>query len=556
MITLQGKGVYRDICAGKIFFARKRKPRVPRFLVQDREGELDRFEKARAAASRQLKDLYVQAKETVGGANAAIFEMQQMLLEDEEFCGAVRGLVRSQYVNLEYAVQAAAESFRRKLGSVEDPYIRERAEDVRDVSWRLLGILAGEHMQLRITEPCILAAEDLTPGETVQLPMEYVKGICLGGGSVYSHTAIVARSMGIPALVEAGEGLTEDWDGHWAVLDGFAGCLYIDPDPDTARALEEKRAGADRRRAALQALKGKENVTLDGRAVRLYANAGSLMDVEAALANDAGGIGLYRSEMLFLGRESAPTEEEQYRTYMQILERMGDRPVIIRTMDIGADKQVSYLNLEKEENPALGCRAIRLCLEREDLLTVQLRALYRAGLSGRLSFMYPMVAAAWELESLRAIEDRVKADLRAEGIPFAGNIPRGIMVETPAAALLSRELASMVDFFSIGTNDLIQYTLAADRLNPRLARLYHGSQEAVMRLIEMTVESAHRAGIWVGICGEMAADTALTERFIRMGIDELSVAAGVLLSVRQQIRQIRLGEGAQGQEPGGKGARP
>ena len=541
MVILRGKSVYRGICSGKLVFVRKKGVQVTRYQVQDREKELTRFEEAKRKAVLQLRRLYKNMKKSVGSGNAAIFEMHEMLLEDVEYCGSIRSLIMDQNVNLEYAIQETKDSLCGMLESVEDECMRERAVDIADISKRLLDILTGADPVIqKLQMPCIIAAEDLMPSETIQLPRDMVLGICLQRGSLTSHTAILARSMGIPALVDVGSALTSEYDGSEVILDGYAGRIYVDPDEEMRQNLLEKREQSEGQRAMLRRLWGKENITQDGKRIRLYANVGSLDDLETVTANDAGGIGLYRSEFLFLDRDSAPTEEEQFQIYKTIMKRMEGREVIIRTMDIGADKQVEYLGMPHEDNPALGCRAIRMCLERRELLKTQLRALYRAGLYGCLLIMYPMIAAVEEVLALREIEDEVKNELRWADTPFRERLPRGIMIETPSAALISDELAPLVDFFSIGTNDLTQYTMAADRQNPQMEHLNSGCHRAVMKLVRIAVENAHRAGIWAGICGELAADTSLTEEFVRMGIDELSVAPGLLLPVRQRIREIDL----------------
>ncbi len=544
MLTLQGKSVFRDICIGPIFFYRGREREAVRRPVEDKEEELGRFARAREEAARQLHKLYETTRARVGEANAAIFEIHEMMLEDEEYVESVRNLVNTQSVNLEYAIQTTGENFARMFRSMGDDYMDQRAQDVLDISRRLIRILSeegGEDLRDLIPEePSIIAADDLMPSETVQLPRELVLGFVMRGGSVNSHTAILARSMGIPALVEVGGELSDEYDGLNAAVDGYSGVVCVEPDEETLRLLREKKEQSDRHLAALHLLKGQDNVTRDGRAIRVFANAGSLEDVDAACENDAGGIGLLRSEILYLGRESEPDEETQFAFYRKVLERMGGKEVIIRTMDIGADKKVPYLGLSPEENPALGLRAIRICLKRPELFKVQLRALYRAGLYGRLRVMYPMITSPEELIRIRRIEEEVRRELKEEGIAFERDIPTGIMIETPAAALVSGELAGMVDFFSVGTNDLTQYTLALDRQNAGLEEFADSRHRAVLKLIGMAAESAHRAGIWIGICGELGADVSLTEEFLRMGIDELSVSPAMILPLRQQIRRLDL----------------
>ncbi len=543
MVVLQGKSVFRDICIGRLVFYRREESKIKRTLVVDKEQELQKFEWARKEAARQLHMLYEETAKTVGAANAAIFEIHELMLEDAEFVESVRNMINTQNVNLEYAVKVTGDNMAQMLHSVDDAYMKERAQDVQDVAGRILRVLTGERISETVwEEPCIVAADDLMPSETVQLPQNKVLGFAMRKGSIHSHTAILARGMGIPAVMDIGEALSDEYEGLLAVIDGYTGSIYIEPDEQTLLSMQEKKEQSERHAAMLHTLKGKENITRDGRHIRVFANASSLEEVEAACQNDAGGIGLFRSELLYLGRESAPDEEEQFLVYRQVLEKMQGREVVIRTMDIGADKQVSYLGLEKEENPALGLRAIRIGLRQPELLRAQLRALYRAGCYGRLRIMYPMITSVEEIDRLRDLEEHARAELTDRRIPFEKNIPTGIMIETPAAALISDELARRVDFFSVGTNDLTQYTLAADRQNMSLNEFRNPHHRAVFRLIEMAAKSAHAAGIWIGICGELAADLSLTESFIRMGIDELSVPAGLILPLRERIRAIDLSE--------------
>lgn len=539
MIVLQGKSVSRDICQGPLYFYRKAKASATCRAVEDREAEFLRYEAARAEAGEQLRQLYEESLKTVGAENAAIFEIHRLLLEDMGYNATVQEMIRARGVNAEYAVQVAGDSMAGKLGAAEDAYIRERALDIADISSRLLSVLQGTETEQHFPrEPFLLAAEDLLPSETVQLGKARVLGFVLGKGGLHSHTAILAKSMGVPALVNLGAGLSEEYDGEPAILDGSTGRLYIRPDEETLKVMEEKRLETERQRELLHSLRGKENVTRAGKHIRLYANAGNLTEVELARENDAGGIGLLRSEILYLEGDRAPDEETQFIFYKKVLEAMEGKEVVIRTMDIGADKQVPYLNLEKEENPALGLRAIRLCLERPELLKTQLRALYRAGVYGNLSIMYPMVTSVRELKRIREIECQVREELSAEGAAYAAEIPTGIMIETPAAALLSEELAREVDFFSVGTNDLSQYTLALDRQSERLDTFEDPEHRAVLKLIEMAAKSAHEAGIPIGICGELASDSAMLSKFIDMGIDELSVAPGSILELRKNIREL------------------
>lgn len=541
MVILQGKSVLQDIGIGRIAFFRRRNNTVKRYLVSDRQEELARFEWAKEVAAAQLKELYEQAYASVGADNAAIFEIHRLMLEDTEYCESVRSMIRTQNVNLEYAVSVTGDNFYKMFHSMEDDYMKARSMDVADITARLLRILSGQQEgELLLAEPSIIAADDLVPSETIQLPAHLVLGFVMRRGSVSSHTAILARSMGIPAIVDVGLGLKEEYDGELAVIDGYTGKLYVRPQEDILIAMRGKKEQSQRYKAGLLDLKGKQNITRDGRTVKVFANAGSLSDVENAIANDAGGIGLFRSELLYMEGASAPGEERQFSLYRSVLERMEGKEVIIRTMDIGADKQVPYLNLEKEENPAMGYRAIRISLSRPELFKTQLRALYRASAYGRLSIMYPMITSVEEVERIRETEKEVKDQLTAQGIPFDRQTLSGIMIETPAAALISDELARRVDFFSVGTNDLTQYTLAVDRSNARLDSFCNTHHKAVLRLISMAVHNAHKAGIWIGICGELAGDMDLTEEFLRMGVDELSVAPGMILPLRQRIRQLDL----------------
>lgn len=537
MIVLKGKSVFRDICIGRlVFYGGQRETK--RRTVEDPEGELLRYEKAVLTAKMQLRELYLNSVKLVGETNAAIFQVQELLLEDEEYQEPVRRLIADQKVNVEYAVRVTGDNMAQMLGAVGDAYVRERAQDVQDVTRRLLRVLSGGLEMELPEEPFILAAKDLLPSEAVQLSGHNVQGFALCGGSTHSHTAILVRSMGVPALMKLGEELGETCDGELAVIDGFAGVLYVAPDPDTLAAMEEKKAESERHKALLKELKGKENITRDGKKVKLFANAGNLAEVEAACANDAGGIGLLRSEMLYLESSLPPSEETLTACYRQVLELMDGREVVIRTFDIGADKRVPWLAQQSEENPALGLRAIRLGLEKPELLKTQLRALYRAAVFGRLRIMYPMITSLEEIRKLRQIEEQVRRELAGEGIEYVEKVPTGIMIETPAAALLSDQLAREVDFFSVGTNDLTQYTLALDRQNEALERFADPGQQAVLRLVEMTAKNAHAAGIWIGVCGEMAADTAFTKEFLRMGIDELSVSPGMILELRRIIREL------------------
>lgn len=541
MITLQGKSVFKGICIGRLSFYGEREQEIERMAGADPQVENRRFEEAREKAVKELRVLHTEAVKRAGEAEAAVFEVHELMLEDQEYCNAIHDIIGRESVNAEYAISVVCGDFYRRFRSMEDAYLRERAEDVADVSSRLLRILNGKkESRFEPQEPVILVADDLAPSETIQLPAEKILGFCLRRGSVQSHTAILARGMGLPAIVDAGPELRAEYEGRMAVIDGAAGTVYIDPDEELLTVMRKEKQLQEKERAELAALAGKDNITLDGVRIKVYANAGSLKDVEGAIANDAGGIGLLRSELLYLEGNEPPDEERQYGFYKSVLERMEGRPVIIRTMDIGADKQASYLHLEREDNPALGLRAIRICLSRPELFKTQLRALYRAGVHGSLSIMYPMITSLEEMHSIHDLEREVRAELAEQGIPYAENVPTGIMVETPAAALISGELAREADFFSIGTNDLTQYTLAADRQNARLDAVFNPRHEAVLRLIEMTVDSAKAAGIPVGICGELAADLLMTERFLRLGLDELSVSPGMVLPLRKRVRELDL----------------
>ena len=539
MTTLQGKSVCRGIVKAKLAFYRRKKHRISRFTVQDKEAQWQRYLKAKKEAAGQLEQLKSDTERMLGQEEAAVFEMQKLMLDDCEYVEALRSLILEQGMNAEYAVYATGESMARRLDALEDAYIKERAQDVRDISERLLNVLGQNDAEEKFPkEPSIVAADDLTPSETVRLAGEKVLGFVLREGGIHSHTAILARNMGVPALIGVGNSLLEVYDGAEALLDGDTGDLYIEPDEETLLAMAKKKQQADADKERLLALKGLENITSRGRRIEVFANAGSLEDIDNAIRNDAGGIGLLRSEILYLGRSSAPDEETQLAFYRSVLEKMEGREVIIRTMDIGADKKISYLNLPTEENPALGFRAIRICLERPELFKVQLRALYRAGRYGRLRILYPMITSEKELHRIREIESQVKEELLKEQIPFESRIPTGIMIETPAAALISDRLAKLTDFFSVGTNDLTQYTLALDRQNAGLERFFDAHHPAVLGLIRLAAENAHKAGIKIGICGELAADLSLTDELIEMGIDELSVSPGMILLLREKIRGI------------------
>ena len=536
MITIQGKSVFGGVSIGKLMFYKRNEKVIKREHISDADAEWKRFEAAKGQAVDQLKELYEKALEDVGEANAMIFEIHQMMLEDLDYLESIENIIRSQEVNAEYAVATTADNFAQMFASMDDAYMQGRAADVKDVSERVLDILCGVSAGVKeMTEPCIIAADDLAPSETVQLDKSKVLGFATMYGSANSHTAILARTMNIPAVIGLGETLSSQYDGKMAVIDGFTGILYVDPDEETLARMQEKRAKDLEQKELLNQLKGKENVTRSGQKINVYANIGNVSDLGAVLKNDAGGIGLFRSEFLYLENSTFPTEEQQFAVYKQVAESMAGKKVIIRTLDIGADKQVDYFNLDKEENPALGYRAIRICLTRPEIFKTQLRALYRAAVYGNLSIMFPMIISVSEVKKIKEIIAQVQAELKAEGIPYKEDVELGVMIETPAAVMISRELAKEVDFFSVGTNDLTQYTLAIDRQNQKLDTFYDPHHPAVLRMIQMVVENAHKAGIWAGICGELGADTSLTRRFLAMGVDELSMSPGSILPVRKII---------------------
>ncbi len=542
MVTLNGKSVCGGVAIGKVaFYRRCGSGVVKRYHVQDAAAERARFEQAKAKAGAQLQALYEKALGEVGEANAAIFEIHQMMLEDQDYCDSIANIIDTQQVNAEYAVAQTANNFAQMFAAMDDAYMQARAADVRDISERLMAILANaERAAFSAGGPVLVAAEDLAPSETIQMDKSKVLGFLTAQGSANSHTAILARTMNIPAVVDIGEMLTEEYDGKMAVVDGFTGVVYIDPDGETLAVMRQKQAREAERRQLLLELRGQENVTLDGQKVNLYANIGNVSDLALVLQNDAGGIGLFRSEFLYLENETFPTEEQQFRVYRQVAETMGGRRVIIRTLDIGADKKIGYFGLPEEENTAMGYRAIRICLSRPDIFKTQLRAICRASAYGKVAMMFPMITSVEEVREAKALVEEVKAQLRAAGVPFDEAMEMGIMIETPAAALISDLLAQEVDFFSIGTNDLTQYALAIDRQNQRLERFYNPHHRAVLRMIRFAAESAHAAGKWIGICGELGADPALTKTFLAMGIDELSVSPGAILGLRKLIRETDL----------------
>ena len=537
MLVKEGKSVFNGVAIGKIFVYRKADKAVSQKQVEDTAAEMARFEAAKEKAMSQLKGLYEKALKDVGEEEAMIFDVHQMLLDDLDYNESIQNIIENDKMNAEYAVFMTCEQFAAMFLSMDDDYMRGRAADVKDISERVISILNGSQVSPEaMPEPVIILAEDLAPSETVQFEKDKLLALVTQKGSANSHTAILARTMNIPSLVSTDVEVDPDYDGKMAVVDGFAGLLYIDPDEETLTKMYEKKGRADQQRALLQEMKGKETVTKSGKHIHLYSNIGGIQDVDAVLENDAEGIGLFRSEFLYLECDDYPSEEVQFEAYKTVLSRMGGKKVIIRTLDIGADKQIGYFDLPKEENPALGYRAIRICLTREEVFRTQLRALYRASAYGTLSIMFPMIISVKEILRIKEIVEEVKLELAREDKPV-GNVELGIMIETPAAAVISDLLAPYVDFFSIGTNDLSQYTLAIDRQNQSLDNFFDPHHEAILRLIQVTIENAHKYGAWCGICGELGADMELTQRFIQMGIDELSVSPGYTLALRKRIRE-------------------
>ena len=532
-----GKSIWDGIAIGRLRWFQKREVQVQSTSGLTPEEELERFEQARARAQAQLRSLYESAVGEVGEDNAAIFEIHQMMLEDEDFLDAVRSVIRTQGGTAEHAVQVTGENFAAAFAAMEDTYMQARAADVRDVAHRLQAVLAGAEEKPDWDEPFILMADDLSPSETVQLDKRKLRGFVTRGGSTNSHTAILARTMGIPALI--GVDFDESWDGQLAILDGYNHCVYVDPAPELLSAMEAKRRADLEQEALLQGLKKKPNVTLDGTEIQVYANIGGVGDVGLVLQNDAQGIGLFRSEFLYLDGDDYPTEEEQFAVYKRVVETMAGKKVIIRTLDIGADKQADYFGLDHEENPALGYRAIRICLTRRDVFKTQLRAILRASAFGTVSIMFPMIISVREVRDAKEILEECRTELKTQGVPM-GEVEIGVMIETPASVMIADELAQEVQFFSLGTNDLTQYTLAIDRQNPKLDAFYNPHHPAILRMIRQTIEAGHRHGCWVGICGELGADPVLTETFLRMGIDELSVSPAAILPLRKRIRELDL----------------
>lgn len=538
MEKLTGKSILKGIAIGKILFYQKDEQAVKRVKTEDTKAEIERYVNARKEAVLQLNELYKKAVKEVGEMNAAVFEVHAMMVEDGDYVDSIVNIIETQQVNAEYAVAVTGDNFSKMFAEMDDDYFKARAADVKDISERIINILSGnKNSGNNLKEPVIIVADDLAPSETVQMDKEKLLAFVTEHGSSNSHTAILARTMNIPALT--GISISKEWDGKIAVLDGYTGTLYIDAGKDTIDKFKKRQDEDIKSRELLQNLKGKEDITLDGRKIKLYANIGSVKDVANVLANDATGIGLFRSEFLYLETNDYPDEESQFTAYKTVAENMAGKKVIVRTLDIGADKQADYFNLDHEDNPAMGYRAIRICLERTDIFKTQLRALLRASAFGNISIMFPMIISVNEVKRIKEIVKSVKAELSQEGIPY-GDTELGIMIETPAAVMISDLLAQEVDFFSIGTNDLTQYTLAIDRQNMKLDNIYDSHHPAVLRMIQMTVENGHKHGCWVGICGELGADTELTEDFVRMGIDELSVSPSFVLPIRKIIRNIKM----------------
>ena len=546
MITIQGKGVSAGVGVGPLYFYRRATVEIHNTTVEDTDAEWHRFKGAQTGAVEQLGVLAEQARAEAGDEAAMLFETHQMMAEDLDYEEAIEDLIVNQKLNAAAAVSQVAEQFAAMFAAMDDTYMQARAADVQDVSQRIIGILCGV-VQGGIASdvPVLLAADDLAPSETIQLDKSKILGFITAGGSGSSHTAILARTMGIPAIVGMGDALKPEYEGRQAIADGSTGALVIDPDDETRDRLLKKREEQLRLQRLLETLKGQENVTKDGKTVRIYCNIGSPEDVHAVQVNDGGGIGLFRSEFLYLNTKDYPTEDEQFNAYKQVLSDMDGKEVIIRTLDIGADKQIGYFNLPKEDNPAMGMRALRICLNRPEIFRVQLRALFRASAYGKLGIMFPMVTSVWEVREAKRMCEEVKRDLKHEGIPYSDDVKIGVMIETPAAAVISDRLAKEVDFFSIGTNDLTQYTLACDRQNNDLGRFYNPHHPAVLRLIQMVTENAHKNGIWVGICGELGADLTLTETFLAIGVDELSVTPRAVLPLRNAVRMTDTRETSQ-----------
>lgn len=533
-----GKSIFRKVAIGKVFFYEKNTAVVKRTKIDDPKAELERFEQAKETAKAQLQGLYEKALHEVGDSGAAIFEVHMMMIDDLDYNGSIQNMIESQSVNAEYAVAMTGDNFSTMFAEMDDDYMKARAADVKDISERLVSVLSGYDNDMgNLEEPVILVADDLAPSETVQMDKSKLLAFVTEHGSSNSHTAILARTMNIPAII--GIPIKKEWHGHMAIVDGYAGCVIIDPDEEEIAKAQKAVVEEEEKQKLLKTLKGQKTITKDGKEIHLYANIGSVADTASVLMNDAEGIGLFRSEFLYLESDTYPTEAEQFNAYKTVAENMAGKKVIIRTLDIGADKQVDYFELDKEENPALGYRAIRICLTREEVFKTQLRALLRASAYGNISIMFPMIISVDEVRKIKQILEEVKEELRESGIPFK-DVEIGVMIETPAAVMISEQLAQEVDFFSIGTNDLTQYTLAIDRQNPKLDEFYDAHHPAVLRMIQMTIENGHKGGAWVGICGELGADLELTETFLRMGVDELSVSPTFVLPVRNRVRELDL----------------
>ena len=532
------KSIFRKVAIVKVFFYEKNTAVVKRTKIDDPKAELERFEQAKETAKAQLQSLYEKALQEVGDSGAAIFEVHMMMIDDLDYNGSIQNMIESQSVNAEYAVAMTGDNFSTMFAEMDDDYMKARAADVKDISERLVSVLSGcDNDMGDLDEPVILVADDLAPSETVQMDKSKLLAFVTEHGSSNSHTAILARTMNIPAII--GIPIKKEWHGHMAIVDGYAGCVIIDPDDAEVEKAKKAVAEEEEKQKLLKTLKGQKTITKDGKEIHLYANIGSVADTAAVLMNDAEGIGLFRSEFLYLESDTYPTETEQFNAYKTVAENMAGKKVIIRTLDIGADKQVDYFELDKEENPALGYRAIRICLTREEVFKTQLRALLRASAYGNISIMFPMIISVDEVKKIKQIMEEVKAELTESGVPFK-DVEIGVMIETPAAVMISEQLAEEVDFFSIGTNDLTQYTLAIDRQNPKLDEFYDAHHPAVLRMIQMTIENGHKGGAWVGICGELGADLELTETFLRMGVDELSVSPTFVLPVRNRVRELDL----------------
>lgn len=538
MEKYSGKSIFRKVAIGRIFFYEKNTAVVKRTKVDDPKAEMERFELAKETAKAQLQSLYEKALQEVGDSGAAIFEVHMMMIDDLDYNGSIQNMIEAQSVNAEYAVAMTGDNFSSMFAEMDDDYMKARAADVKDISERLVSVLSGVDNDMgNLEEPVILVADDLAPSETVQMDKSKLLAFVTEHGSSNSHTAILARTMNIPAII--GIPIKKEWHGHMAIVDGYTGCVIIDPEEEELVKARKAVSDEEEKQKLLKTLKGKKTITKDGKEIHLYANIGSVADTASVLMNDAEGIGLFRSEFLYLESDTYPTEAEQFNAYKTVAENMAGKKVIIRTLDIGADKQVDYFELDKEENPALGYRAIRICLTREEVFKTQLRALLRASAYGNISVMFPMIISVDEVKRIKKILEEVKNELREQGIPFK-DVEIGVMIETPAAVMISEQLADEVDFFSIGTNDLTQYTLAIDRQNPKLDEFYDAHHPAVLRMIQMTIENGHKGGAWVGICGELGADMELTETFLKMGVDELSVSPTFVLPVRNKVRELDL----------------